>query len=244
MAMNRADEDQFHTTQWSEIDRAKTVHGSRRREAVNALIERYWRPVYVFLRTKGYRHDLALDVAQGFFTDVVLERNLFQQANQAKGRFRAYLLTALTRYTVEVYRKANAKSRRPTNAFLRIDAADVHDIAFKASPEHAFDYTWATSLIDRTLEALEAECRAGGMEVHWNVFFERVIQPTIQGSEAPSLESLCRRYQIASEKVASNVLVTAKRQFRRILNRHLQESVGSEGSVEEELRDLITVLSS
>ena len=244
--MSISDEDQFHTTQWSEIHKARTVHGLRRREAVNALTKRYWRPVYTFLRRKGYNHDETSDLVQGFFLEIILERNLFQQADKAKGRFRTYLLTALTRYVAELHRKANTRKRKPMNSLLSLDMTDIQDLTAvesTASPEQAFQYTWASSLLDQVLEEVEREFRGDGKEAYWQVFHQRVVLPIIEGIAAPTLSDLCRRYHIETEKKASNMIITVKRRFRRGLERNLRQTMDSDGNIEEELSELIAILS-
>ena len=58
-------------TSWIHILSTRTEHPGRRREAVEAVSARYWKPVYAFLRGKGYGHDDAEELIQGFFADVV-----------------------------------------------------------------------------------------------------------------------------------------------------------------------------
>jgi RNA polymerase sigma-70 factor (ECF subfamily) len=99
----------FSTTQWTEILRLQSADEVDRRALVGRLAERYWPPVYAFLRRSGNDPEAAKDLAQDFFFEVVLGRQLFQQADPARGRFRTFLLTALRRYTTQVHRSRNAR---------------------------------------------------------------------------------------------------------------------------------------
>ena len=91
---------------------ARTGDDVHRKEAVGAILERYWKPVYCYLRRKGHDNEAAKDITQGFFCDVVLSRNLVPQADPTKGRFRTFLLTALDRYVIDRHRKEAAQVRR------------------------------------------------------------------------------------------------------------------------------------
>jgi len=95
----------FQTTQWSQIQGSKTNNQERRKASINNLMGRYWKPVYCYLRYKGYDNEKAKDLTQGFFHEIILGRELIQHANQEKGRFRTFLLTALDCYVRSVYRK-------------------------------------------------------------------------------------------------------------------------------------------
>ena len=58
----------FGTTQWSLVLAARGHGTPEAREALAALCETYWYPLYAFVRRKGYDHDRAQDHVQGFFT--------------------------------------------------------------------------------------------------------------------------------------------------------------------------------
>ena len=108
----------FDTTHWTTIFSARTLDDGRRRESVERLLGRYWKPVYCYLRRKGHDNEAAKDLTQGFFQEVVLGRDLVQKAESQKGRFRTFLLTALDHYVTSVYRADAAKKRRPEEGLV------------------------------------------------------------------------------------------------------------------------------
>ena len=67
--------DAFFTTHWSLIEGVKK-HQDRDQVLIGLLIERYWKPVYCYLRRKGYQNEQAKDLTQSFFHEVVLNRRL------------------------------------------------------------------------------------------------------------------------------------------------------------------------
>ena len=76
----------FFTTHWSLVEKVKQ-QGDRDMALIGLLLERYWKPVYCYLRRKGYDNEQAKDLTQGFFHEVVLDRHLVERADPAKGSF-------------------------------------------------------------------------------------------------------------------------------------------------------------
>ncbi|UCD51655.1 MAG: sigma-70 family RNA polymerase sigma factor [Phycisphaerales bacterium] len=235
----------FQTTHWTEIQRAKTHDEERRQASVNSLMQRYWKPVYWCLRRKGCSNDEAKDLTQGFFCEVVLGRELIQQADEAKGRFRTFLLTALNRYVTSVYRKENARKRRPATGLVSLETKGLPDMpAGEAgvSPEHAFHYAWATNILDQVLAQIQDEYCGSGRPTHWEVFRRKILLPIFHGAEEPSLSEICEKCGIASEKQASNMLITIKRRFAVLIRRVLRQYFGSDAQVDEEFAELLEIL--
>lgn len=176
------------TTRWSEIRKAGTRDEARRITTVNNLLQRYWKPVYWCLRRKGYANDDAKDLTQGFFCEVVLGRELIQQADQAKGRFRTFLLTALDRYVTSEHRKEAAKKRLPTSGLVSLEIENLPEMPVTesgSSPEHAFHYAWATSILAQVLAELKQEYCGTDRSVHWQVFQEKVLTPILENKQEP-----------------------------------------------------------
>jgi len=57
----------FLTTHWSFIEDAGSTDEDKNRALVGLLLNRYWKPVYCYLRRKGYNNEQAKDLTQGFF---------------------------------------------------------------------------------------------------------------------------------------------------------------------------------
>jgi len=103
----------FLTTHWSFIEAVGNGTEEREKAMIGLLLERYWKPVYCYLRRKGYKNEDAKDLTQGFFQEVVLGRELIQQADRSKGRFRTFLLTTLDRYLINMQKAQTAQKRMP-----------------------------------------------------------------------------------------------------------------------------------
>ena len=114
----------FLTTHWSLIEDVGASDDKRNRALVSLLLKKYWKPVYCYLRQKGYDNEKAKDLTQGFFHEVVLGRALIQKADQSKGRFRTFLLTALSRYLISVREYETARKRIPQHRLISLDLID------------------------------------------------------------------------------------------------------------------------
>ncbi len=238
--------DYFQTTQWSDMAQARTLDPTRQRLMADILIRRYWRPVYCFLRRKGFDSEDAKDITQGFFHEIVLGRRLIQRADMTRGRFRTYLLTALDRYVAAQFRKANAKKRAPEQSIASVDIKDLENMNHaetEASPEDMFIYTWATEMLDLIISQVEQEFIKEDKEVFWQVFSERVIAPIFTDVPAPAMSEICSKYHIDDEKRASNMIITVKRRFRKAVMRVLEDTLLPDSDVQEELVELISILS-
>jgi len=236
----------FPTTHWTDVLDVGLGDEERRHAALEKLSVRYWKPVYYYLRCKGHDHEVAKDLTQGFFHEVVVRRHLVQQARREKGRFRTFLLTALERYAVSAHRAETAKQRLPEGGLLRLEEIDGlkgEHLFDYPTPGDAFDYAWATTLLDEVVSQVARECHERGKDTHWQIFYAKVLQPILTDAERPSLARLCEKYGIRNNIVASNMIVTVKRRFQSVLRRQVRYFVGSENEVDEEIRHLMTILS-
>jgi len=236
--------ERFLTTHWSLIENVKQ-HQDRDQAIIGLLLERYWKPVYCYLRRKGYGNEEAKDLTQGFFHEVVLNRHLIERADPTKGRFRALVLRALDQFLVDEKRKAGAGRRIPREKLVPLHIVSppaLPDAILGRSPEDCFAYAWKSALIDRTLVEVETECQAQRLQTHWQVFCARVLRPVLLNQEPRTIKDLCSQYGIASESAASNMLVTVKRRFRAALRRNVRATVLSEEDVDGELREILVLM--
>jgi hypothetical protein len=201
------------------------------------LYEQYWDPLYCYARRRGFAQADASDLAQGFLTDILLGREFLSKADRARGRFRSLLVKAFQNHIGNVMRKKKV----PTGAEGDVCENPVHE-AVPDDPGAAFDYAWATTILDAVLADLESECLRDGLDRHWGLFKERVMQPLLKGAPAPCLDAICRKYAVKSQH-ASNMIVTVKRRFRQVLTRHLTEQGDSQKDADEALADFLGVFS-
>ena len=150
----------FLTTHWSLIDNIQSGKDGNR-ALIGLLFDKYWKPVYCYLRHKGYGNEQAKDLTQGFFHEVVLNRNLMQRAEQCKGRFRSFLLHALNQYVIDEKREEMAKKRSPGERLVSLDIVEppvMPQTIYESGAEDSFNYAWKTALLDRVLSQVQTKC--------------------------------------------------------------------------------------
>jgi hypothetical protein len=235
----------FQTTRWSEVFNADTTDDDRRRIAIDSLLRRYWKPVYCYLRCRGYDNEPAKDLTQGFFQEIVLNSSLIQRADRAKGRFRTFLLAALNCYLTDVYRKDRARKRFPKTPLMQLQdyyLPSLPEASPYMTPDQLFNYAWASQILDGVIHQVKEQCYRSGKGTHWEVFSAKILIPITRNTKSPPLEQICKNYSVESEEKASNMIVTVKRCFRRALEGQMRNFVQSDSEIEEELAALFTAL--
>ncbi|UCD51959.1 MAG: hypothetical protein JSW27_04840 [Phycisphaerales bacterium] len=231
----------FLTTHWSLIGEIQSDQDGDR-ALIGLLLERYWKPVYFYLRRNGHGHAEAEDLTQGFFHEVVLNRELVQRADQTKGRFRTFLLHALKHYVIDERHKRTAGKRIPAHKLVPLDLSDpaaLPEAVETSDPRDSYNYGWMASLLDQVLSQVQTRCAEEHLDLHWQLFHDRIVRPSLDNTDPPSLEAMCRKYHIADQKKASNMMITVKRRFKTILWEYVRNTVMTEEETDEELAEIM-----
>jgi RNA polymerase sigma-70 factor (ECF subfamily) len=234
----------FLTTQWSLIAHIREDE-DRDQARIGFLIEQYWKPVYCFLRRKGYENESAKDLTQAFFHEVVLNQSLVKRADQARGRLRTFLHHALIKFISKQNLKDRAKKRIPREKLVYLDQADTLDLPDSLSgapPEASFHHAWLSALLERVLEVVRESCKNDGLETHWALFHKHVMGPILYDRPKVLLGDLCDSHKIKDTKTASNMIITVKRRYRSTLLDQVNRTVLSHDQASDELADLMTYL--
>src|SRR4029453_2228913 len=114
----------FHTTSWTLIRAAAAKPTAESREALAALCQKYWQPVYAFVRSRGYDREQSQDLTQGFFV-LLIEKNYLLDADSTRGRFRSFLLTTLKHFLADEWDRAHALKRGGGQVPVAIDPTEA-----------------------------------------------------------------------------------------------------------------------
>jgi RNA polymerase sigma-70 factor (ECF subfamily) len=230
----------FRTTSWSLVltTRAADEGG---RAALAALCAAYRPPVLAYIRHLGHGRDDAEDLAQGFFT-LFLERELYADADPARGRFRALLLTALRRYLInaEVTRTADKRGGGARmRSLAEVEVASRGAPASADTPEQAFQLCWAVSVIDRALDRLRREAEAANK----HDMFAHLREFLLDAPDKHDYERVG-----ATLGMRPNTLSVAvhrlRQRLREAIREDLLDGVAEPGDVDQELAELRAVLGS
>lgn len=207
--------------------------------ALEYLCRVYWPAVYGFLRGKGKSRDDAQDLTQSFFAHV-LEQGSLSRVDPERGRFRTYLLGALSHFTVDQHRRDNRLKRGGGVRFLEIDA-DAEETFLQLpsndpSPEKTFDRRWRLALLDRAVKRLEEECTLAGKGDRFAATREFLTSEPEPGD----YERASTAIGMATKQMG--VLVHRLRQrLRQLVREEVAETVaGTRSDVDEELRLLFS----
>jgi RNA polymerase sigma-70 factor (ECF subfamily) len=228
----------FVSTAWTTIVRAQNEGSANSRRCLDLLMQRYWRPVYHFLRHLGRSHDDASDLTQGFFVRFI-EKDAIRYADRERGRFRSFLIGSVKRYLAMEHRAAAA---RPDEVPVTDFASALQERPFGGGgvddPETAFTRNWLKCTVENALSILRKECVALGRPRQFQAFRARFL-----GGEARPASY--REISLAmgiSEKDVENLLASAKKRFRRIFLEEIRNATSSAGDAQQEVRELLEVL--
>ena len=149
----------FATTSWSMVLAAGEADSSRSRQALAALCETYWYPLYAFIRRQGCTVDEARDLAQGYFLQL-LEKGFLKQVRPEAGRFRSFLLVSVKHFLSNARDRERALKRGGGRLPIRLEF-DVAEGRYRMdpadsalTPDRLFERQWAMTVLERSMSSL------------------------------------------------------------------------------------------
>ena len=235
-ANNRQD---FPDTRWSIVLAAAREAGAQ--PALAWLCERYWFPLFAYVRGRGVPPEDAEDLVQGFFAQL-LEANTFAQADAERGRFRSFLLGCLRHFMAHEWRDARRLKRGGSAVHVPLDGHDAEarlarDIPSRGTPEQDFDRAWAVTLLDNVAEQVRAECEADGNDGRFAVLESFLMGDRGEVPLAAAAEKLG-----VSLAAAKSIVHRLRRRFREKLMLEIRETVTGPEEVQRELEHLLAAL--
>jgi RNA polymerase sigma-70 factor (ECF subfamily) len=230
----------FETTHWS-IVRAAGGDDSKARTALSSLCETYWWPLYWFARRRGASVEDAQDLTQGFLTRLI-DKQEIRNADQERGRFRTFLLTAFTHYNLNEAQRDRTEKRGGGQAALSLEfetAEGRYQLEPKdaRTPESIYNRRWAITVLDGALQQLRREETAAGRFVEFEL-----IKPALLG-HSPTGGYEAWAHTLGSSEGAIKVAVhRLRKRFQRVLRDAVSDTVSSESEVEDELKFLMDAL--
>ncbi len=231
----------FATTHWSVVLAAGEPESTRHRQALEALCQTYWFPLYVFLRRQGNDASQAEDHTQAFLA-FLLEKQALSKADPKRGRFRSFLLASLKNFLANERARAAALKRGGDRKVLSLDIENAERrYALKPvdelSPEKLFARSWALTVLDRTMDRLRAEAAAAQKQ---KLFDALRVYLTADKSSVP-----CRDMAAELNMSEGAVRVAAhrlRRRYRAMLRDEIAQTVTTEDQIDQEIRDLFAAL--
>jgi DNA-directed RNA polymerase specialized sigma24 family protein len=231
----------FQTTRWSMVLSARDAEATGAREALSALCETYWYPLYAFVRRKGYDEEAAQDQVQGFFARL-LEKGDLAAVERGKGKFRSFLMAACSHYLANQADHDRAKKRgggRPPVSIDRLAAEGRYgcEPSHGLTAERLFERQWALTLLDKVLETLAAEMGRAGKARQ----FEALRPSLLGGATRTPYGKIAAELNI-TEEAARAAALRLRRQYREILREEVARTLDDPADLEDEIRSLFASL--
>ena len=231
----------FATTSWSMIVQAGDPESPETELALATLCETYWYPLYVFVRSKGHARSSAEDLTQSFFAEL-LEKNRISVADDQRGRFRTFLLTALNNFMANDWRAQQTQKRggHLNKISIDFDAAEhrlSNQPAYELTPEKVFDRTWALTLLNEAIESVRSQyVNSGKIEL-----FE-ALRGALVGEEIATQKEIAERLNmtVGAIKVALHRL---RQRYGDQLRLQIARTLDDPTRVDDELTALFSALS-
>ena len=226
----------FPTTRWSLLAQA-TIHGDGSQKAAWAeFYRRYREPVVSFIRQQLPGQVPAEDLAQEFFVHLI-ENATLQRADPLRGRFRSFLLGALTRFLSRQRGREQAEKRGSGQAPVSLEALAPSDEepAVPASVAQAFDREWARQLLERVRRDLQAGWRGRADEL-------AMLARFLPGAaDTPAYEAAATGLGWPLARLKTEVH-RVRRQFRELVRTEVALTVDEPHEIDAELAHLHQVL--
>lgn len=240
VSSSRIGDERFGETAWSVVLAAGNASEPRASQALAELCRVYWPPVYGYLRRRGYGRDDAQDLTQSFFQHI-MEEEALRRASPERGRFRSFLLGALSRCLADEHARLGSLKRGGGAQFLSLDevaAEELHHqrLTCEVGPAESLDARWAGVLLERALAKVRADFAAPDKAKTFEV-----LAPFLAGDK-PDLtyEQAAERLEIGVGAVKT-LIHRLRKQFANAVRREVLQTVGAPHEVDEELRELRTV---
>jgi len=232
----------FATTHWSVVLSAGHSETTRGRNALAALCETYWYPLYAYVRRQGHSPHDAEDLTQGFFARL-LETESLAGVSPEKGKFRTFLLVALKRFLTNEWHHANSQ-KRGGGSFRVPLQGHTAETRYVAEPseqltaEKLYERRWALTLLDRVLSRLSDEFNAVGKKEQ----FEK-LKPYLM-AERESIPYAEAVVVLGMNEGSIKVAVyRLRRRFRQLFREEVAHTVARPEEIDEEIRHLLAVFS-
>src|SRR5437667_1881708 len=231
----------FATTHWSLVLSAGRPASPASAAALSTLCQRYWYPLYVYVRRTIRDIDEARDLTQEFFARL-LEKNTLAHADPERGRFRSFLLTALKHFLINEWEKGQAQKRGGGRTTLALDF-EAKDSTFSLEPSHAwtperlYERQWALTLLDQVLAQLRQEYTAAGK----GQLFE-TLKTCLAGENSTATYADVARPLGMTEGAVKVAAHRLRKRYRELLRQEVAQTVADENEVEDEMRSLFRSL--
>jgi hypothetical protein len=237
-AMSSRSHDRFPTTRWSVVMQLATTDSGQAQTALTELAQRYWYPSYAYVRRCGHPPSIAEEITRSFLRDLLVR---FGDAGERpeRGHFRRFLLRQLNSFLATDWRENILDS--DTLPLLAapddLEARYKRDNVNAASPEAAYQRSFALEVLARAVRRLRAEAEQTGHRAMFDLLFAyltRDPQPDDYQAMAAKLKMSPLSLVVALKRL--------RQRMRELAGQELSDTVTSAEDLADEQAALLSIL--
>jgi len=231
----------FPQTRWSLVLAASRRDSPESAAALETICRAYWHPLYAYVRHCGHPPHDAQDLTQEFFAQL-LGKHWLETADREKGRLRTFLIVALKKFMSKQWRRESAQKRGGGQVLASMDTEFAEsryavDASTQRNPDQIFDRQWALTLLELTLQRLQAEFTAAGKTGDFAVLKSCLM------AEHGAIDYEAVAKQLDGNAGAARVAVhRLRRRFREFYREEIAKTLAEGADLDGELRHLAAAL--
>jgi len=231
---------QFAATSWTAVVTAQQGGGAQAQDALAKLCQVYWGPLHAYVRRLGHAEEEAKDLTQQFFY-VLLSKNYLGAVDRRKGKFRTFLLTAMSHFLANEWDRIRAQKRGRGQIPISLDAErwddglPVFEPATELSPLKLFERSWASTVLRQAIRKLQAEQVAADKQQPFAELCQYLEDRTPPGGYEESAQRL--KLSVGAVRVA---VLRLRHRLAELVRAEVARTLGNptEGEIEREVRHL------
>jgi RNA polymerase sigma-70 factor (ECF subfamily) len=231
----------FSTTHWSVVLGAGQNDLAQATVALERLCRTYWYPIYAFIRRRGSSPHDAEDLTQGFFAQL-LEKKTLKKVDRQKGKFRTFMLAALTNFLNNEWDKQQTLKRGGKRQIISLDETRAEELYSREpveslTPEKLFERRWASTVVERVLARLKQEYATADKL--------KLFEKLEHGLTGEVTQDVCAGWAAAlamSEGAVKVALHRLRRRYGELLRGEIAHTVATPEELDEEIRHLCAAM--
>jgi DNA-directed RNA polymerase specialized sigma24 family protein len=229
----------FPSTHWSQI-----LDKERRQDCLQELCLRYHQPCFYFLQREfAFSAQQTEEILSDLYLKLTDSSQILDKADPGKGKFRNYLLGVLKNIGKKYKEKENRRaktipmlSEKEKTLFTNEAEKEANIVALSYKSEDIFNLEWAKTTVNAALKRLESLFQKNPQKRQmFRAFQLRIL-------EKVSIEEVVNQLHQEPEWISDKVY-QVKIQYKKILTELLLPTVDSLQEVQEEIQELMTILS-
>lgn len=222
----------FPTSRWSLLRQAG--HRDRCAEILDYLGRNYWKPVYTYIRRRGFKHQDAKDLTQECFVRLASGETLGEAKGQS--RFRNWM-RAVAGHVIVDHRRIEFSLKRGGRRVVELDALrEPVEIEAAGTPDEAFDREWLRA-VERCASELLLK-RIKEKEERRRRVLKDYLLPRLRGEKAPPTREAVAKQLGCTVADVGNELRAIRALAEPFMRQVVHDTVSSPDQVEPEVMAL------